>query len=307
MSKVVVVKFTDRADNGQYNREEYRLLLQTGLKAVAEETNAYFAMKKIIPKGVIGMKTNCLTGRLLSTPIALTEALTEILTSNGHINDNNIIIWDRTNRELSEAGFKLNASSFGVRCLGTDTNGIGYDDNFETYGEVSTRISRLLTTIVDYNINLPILKDHSLAGLSAGLKNMYGAIFNPNKYHDNHCTPYAAHVSSLPTIKRKNCLTIIDAVRVQYNGGPGFMGEYQVSYGGLILSRDPVSADRIGLEIVQGFRLKNNLPPLEKAGRPVKYLNVGEEIGLGISDLSKINLTVLNLDHNGNTKTGELF
>ena len=185
--------------------------------------------------------------------------------------------------------------------------GVGYDNNFETYGELSTRLSRIMTEMVDMNINMPILKDHSLAGLSGGMKNMFGAIFNPNKYHDNHCSPYAAHVSALATVKRKNRLTVIDAARVQYNGGPGFMPEYLVDFGSIILSNDPVSADRVGLEILERLRSKNSLPPLEQTGRPVEYLQVGEEIGLGTADISKIDLTIVNLNPDGTFNNGELL
>jgi len=307
MSKVVVVKYPEAEKKGRYSREEYRLILQAGLKQLSGETSTYQAVKKTIPNGTIGMKTNCLTGRFFSTPPELIDALADLLTTNNHIKDNQLVIWERTNRELKEAGYKLNASSFGRRCLGTDTNGVGYGSNFETYGEVSTRLSRIMTDTVDMNINLPVLKDHSLAGLSGGLKNMYGAICNPNKFHDNHCSPYAAHVSALETIKSKNRLTIIDAARVQYNGGPGFMSEYLADYGGIIMSTDPVSADRIGLEILERLRSENKLPNLEQAGREVKYLQIGEDIGLGTADMSKIELTVINVDQNGTAHNGGLL
>ena len=39
-----------------------------------------------------------------------------------------------------------------------------------------------------------VVKDHDLAGVSAGLKNWYGVIHNPNKYHDSCCDPYVADV-----------------------------------------------------------------------------------------------------------------
>lgn len=303
----MIVKYPEAENKGRFNREEYRLMLQAGLKQLTGETSVYQAVKRTVPNGIIGMKTNCLTGRFFSTPPELIDALTDLLTTNNHIKENQLVVWERTNRELKEAGYELNASSFGRRCLGTDTYGVGYSSNFETYGEVSTRLSRIMSETVDININIPVLKDHSLAGLSAGLKNMYGAICNPNKFHDNHCTPYAAHVSALETIKRKNRLTLIDAARVQYNGGPGYLSEYLTDFGGIILSVDPISADRIGLEIIERLRSKNNLPSLEQAGRPVGYLQIGEDIGLGTADMSKIDLSVINVDQNGTVHSGELL
>jgi uncharacterized protein (DUF362 family) len=303
MSLVVVIKYLNQISDG---KEEYRLMLKAGLLNLAGSSDINESISKFIPAGTVGIKTNCLVRKFNSTPVPLAEALAEILIAAGH-NGNDIIVWDRTNRELESAGYKLNASSTGVRYLGTDTTGFDYSRDFYNSGPVDSLISRIITDSVVSNINLPVLKDHSIAGLSAGLKNMYGAINNPNKYHDNNCDPYAAHVSNLAPIKKKNRLIIIDAVKVQYNGGPGYDSRYLHNYNGIILSNDPVSADRIGLEIVEYCRKINSLPSLEKAGRPVKYLDSAESLGLGIAALDKINLKVLTVNKDGQTAPGKLL
>jgi hypothetical protein len=43
------------------------------------------------------------------------------------------------------------------------------------------------------------------------LKNMYGVIHNPNKYHPNGCNPYIADLNMLPEIRTRMRLTICDA------------------------------------------------------------------------------------------------
>jgi uncharacterized protein (DUF362 family) len=154
---------------------------------------------------------------------------------------------------------------------------------------------------------MPVLKDHSLAGLSGGFKNMYGAVHNPNKYHDNNCDPYAAHVSNLAPIREKTRLIIIDAVNVQYNGGPGYDSRYLENYGGVIIAKDPVAADTIALEILEKLRAKNNLPDLATAGRPVKYIKTAEALGLGVADRNKIDLIVLTADGDGQVSKGDLI
>ena len=306
MSHVVVIRYPDRSSKDNISKEEYRAMLNAGLMNLAKSSNVKTSITKFIPVGTVGIKTNCLTRKFNSTPVPLADSLAELLIDTG-FNENDIIIWDRTNRELESAGYKLNASSYGIRYLGTDTTGFGYDNNFYHSGPVDSLISRIITETVQSNINMPILKDHSIAGLSAGLKNMYGAINNPNKYHDNNCDPFAAHVANLEPIKKKNRLSIIDAVKIQYNGGPGYDSRYLSDYGGIIISDDPVAADRIGLEIVEHCRKINNLSTLEKAGRPVKYLNSAETIGLGTANLNKIDLKVLTVDKNGQTAPGVLL
>ena len=306
MSRVVVMKSSSSDPPGKLTRERYRALIEIGMKNLGGINNSKLAMRKLIPSGKVGMKTNCLARKFNSTPIALTDALADLLTDSG-IKMNDIIVWERTNWELESAGFKINASSTGQRCFGTDTDGIGYSHDFFISGDVNALVSRILTEMVDYNINVPVLKDHSVAGLSAGIKNLYGMINNPNKWHTNNCDPYAAYVASLEPIKSKNQLTVIDAVRVQYNGGPGYDSRYLEQYNGLIISDDPVAADRIGLEIVQHLRKQNNLPSLEKAERPVKYLASAEKIGLGVADISKIDLKVIMVDAHGGQGMGALF
>ena len=81
-------------------------------------------------------------------------------------------------------------------------------------------------------INVPVLKDHDLAGVTMAMKNFYGAIHNPNKYHDNNCNPYIAELNTSPIIKDKTRLIVCDALLAQYNGGPAFKPQYTWNYGG---------------------------------------------------------------------------
>lgn len=286
--------------------DQYAHLLQLGLGALTSESSGESAIRKLLPNGPIGMKTNCLTGKFNSTPVPLVDALAGILESAGW-QSNDIVVWERTSHELQKAGFELNASSFGRRCLGTDANGVGYGREFQSVGESSSLISRILEETVSSNINLPVLKDHSIAGLSGGMKNMFGAINNPNKFHNNNCDPHVADVSMMDPIRSKNRLTIINATRVQYHNGPGYDPAQVAVYGGIILSDDPVAVDRIGLEIVEQYRREAGLPSLEKANRPAKYLQAAQKHGLGEADLSAIELKVLVVNDRGRARGGKLF
>ena len=76
---------------------------------------------------------------------------------------------------------------------------------------VCGHLSKILTNLTNRTVNLPVLKDHNLAGLSGSMKNMYGVIHNPNKYHLNNCNPYVAELNALAEIK--NSLGILDHCR----------------------------------------------------------------------------------------------
>lgn len=306
MSRVVVVRHEGAISGEPLPTGSYMNMLKEALTVLTGETENLASVRKLLPRGAVGMKTNCLTGKLNSTPVALVNALSGILEDAGW-NANDIVVWERTNRELQKAGFKLNASSFGRRCLGTDANGVGYSTRFYSAGESSSLVSRILEKVVTVNINMPVLKDHSIAGLSGGLKNMFGAINNPNKYHDNNCDPHAAEVSMMSPIRSRNRLTVMDAVQVQFQNGPGYDQRFLVRYGGVILSDDPVAADRIGLEIVERLRNKGGLPNLAEAGRPATYLRTAEKLGLGVATMSDIDLKVLVVDNKGRARPGELL
>jgi len=306
MSSVVVVKLAQCPPDGKIDSGTYRRLLEIGMAALDPGLNLKSALAAIFPGGMVGFKTSCLARKFNSTPVALVDALTGLLVNQG-FDANDLIVWERTSRELADAGFVLNASGQGVRFLGTDANGIGYAREFSTSGEVSSLVSRIMTDLIQHSVNLPVLKDHSIAGLSAGMKNMYGAIHNPNKFHANCCDPYCAHVNNLEPIRQKHRLTIIDTVRVQYDGGPGYMAPFMATFGALVISRDPVAADRVGLEILEKLRKDHGRPPLAQVGREVKYLKTAKSIGLGEEDLARIDLRVITVDEIGNAEAGELF
>jgi uncharacterized Fe-S center protein len=140
------------------------------------------------------------------------------------------------------------------------------------------------------------LKDHSLAGVAGAMKNYYGVVHNPNKYHDNNCDPYVAEINALPIVKNKNVLIIMDLTRMQYQGGPGYRGEYSVRHGAIMISVDPVAIDAAGERIINDYRTQNNLPTLADSERPPKWLKTAEKLGLGVADMNNIDLIEVAID-----------
>ncbi len=306
MSRVVVVKHASGKSGERLNADQYRQLLMIGFSRLFGGKSLVDKIRNLLPEGAVGLKTNCLTGKFNSTPVPLIDALTGILEEAGW-GSNDIVIWERTSRELKAAGFKLNASGFGRRCFGTDANNIGYGRRFHTFGDSSSLISNILEQAVAGNINLPVLKDHSIAGLSGGMKNMFGAINNPNKFHGNCCDPHVAEVSMMEPIRIKNRLTIMDATRVQYHNGPGYDPACIEGYGSIMISTDPVAVDAVGYAVIERLRKQKELPSLEQAKRPARYLRTAQELGLGTADMKSIDLQVITVDDKGRSKPGDLF
>ena len=241
------------------------------------------------PDDVVGIKINALGGRQIATRPAVVDAVVEGLTTAG-LPAENIIIWDRLTEELQKAGFVINRSTRGVKCFGTDKS---YDSQPEIIGSIGSCFSSIVSSRCTALINIPVLKDHDLSGVSLSLKNFYGAIHNPNKYHDNYCDPYIADLNTHPYIKDKLRLIVCDGLTMQYQGGPAYKPQWSRTFSTLLLSRDPVAIDRIATALIEDERKKQALPTLKEAGRDPVHIATAARKGLGTDDINHIDLVTL--------------
>jgi uncharacterized protein (DUF362 family) len=249
--------------------------------------------KKIVRPGeVVGLKVNTIAGPGLSTHKALVDAICERLKQAG-VKASDIVIWDRQNAELERVGFQLTNDGNRERIVGSDDKSAGYEEQDSVYGSVNTRFSKLLTRTCQCMINLPVLKDHGISGVTLAMKNMYGVINNPYKFHDNNCSPYIADLNMLPEIRKKFRLVICDAMTGCYEGGPSFHPQYTWQHNSLLVAADWVALDHTGWQIIARKRAEMKMKTLEEVGRPPKYIAVAADAqhGLGINDPARIALT----------------
>jgi uncharacterized protein (DUF362 family) len=120
------------------------------------------------------------------------------------------------------------------------------------------------------------------------MKNFYGAIHNPNKYHDHNCDPYVADVVGHRFIGPKWRLTVCDGVRAQYNGGPGVNPGFAWSFGGLMVGTDFVAADAVAADLLDARRKEAGLKSLADDGRPPRHIVTAGARGLGEAELDRI-------------------
>ena len=263
-------------------------LLDRAMQTLCDRDHAVEAWSKLVRPGeTVGLKVNALGGRGLSSNLQLIEAICERLQEAG-IKAGDIVVWDRETDEMERAGFRIAMGGNGVQCFGTDR--LDYEQELVTHGSVGSRLSRILTQRCNVLINLPVLKDHDGAGATIALKNMYGVIHNPNKYHPNGCNPYIADLNMLPEIRTRMRLTICDATTAQYEGGPAYKPEYSWRHNALIVSQDPVALDYTGWQIIERKRAEKGLKTLEAEGRAPHYIATAADAGhqLGTNDPGRI-------------------
>ncbi len=287
-SRVVIAR-DEALSKGQpaEHAELIKKLLDASLQKLTGAADATAAWRKFVsPKDRVGIKVNTLG---FPTQPAVADAIAAGVRQAG-VPAENIIIWDRFDSELTHAGFKLNKSGSGVQCRGTNTEDYssGYQDKLETAGGVESRFSRILAEQVDVVIGVPVLKDHHMSGVTLAMKNFYGVINNPDKYHANGCDPFIVDVISHPLISKKWRLTVLDGVKAQYHGGPGRHPGSAWAYGGLLVATDFVALDAVGADLLAGRRKERGLKSFEEENRPARHIATAAARGLGQADLKKI-------------------
>jgi uncharacterized protein (DUF362 family) len=292
-SKVVVARDAAlHTAGGSLDEKRVADLLDRAIAAYTGLDKPVEAWKRIVPVGkVIGMKVNGLGGKPIATHLALTLAICERLQQAG-VKPGEIVVWESHRSDLERAGYTISTDRSRIRCIGTDMDGFGYEEKPAAFGSISVNFTKILTRECDFVINLPVLKDHDLAGVTFSLKNFYGAIQQPAELHGNACDPGIADLNCIPALRNKFRFTIGDAMSSIYQGGPVFRPEHLWYPNALIVGHDPVAIDYTGWKMVERKRAEMGLPTLESTGRPTTFLVTAADQAhrLGTNDPTHIHL-----------------
>jgi len=263
--------------------------LNEALKQLTRKNSEQTAWGEFVSKkDVVGIKLNCLAGRGLSPHPELVSAIVNCLKTVG-VKDDNIILFDRTDRDLTSAGFEINRGS-GVKCFGNNQD---FESEPTQMGSVGSCLSLIFSKMCSVIINVGVLKDHDLSGVSVCMKNLFGLIHNPNKYHFYTCNPYLADLVSYDMVRKKVRLNICDSIIAQYHGGPSRKTQFQWQLGEILVSSDIVAIDSIGAQIIEEKRKEKGMRSLKDDGREPIWLKTSEDKSAGIADLKKVE--VINL------------
>ena len=291
-SKVVVARDPAlHGQDGQLDEKRLLALLDRAIAAYTGHDDPVAAWKRIVPVGqVIGLKTNGLGGKGISTHLALVLAIAERLQQAG-VKPGEILVWDRNARDLEACGLTISTDPGRIRCYGSDV--AGFEDEPAAFGSaVNVKLAKILTRECAMVIGLPILKDHGGAGVTFAMKNMYGVVQHPQELHAGGCNPYVADLNCIPAVRRKVRFTIGDALTSVYDGGPGFHPERLWQPNALIVGEDRVAIDQTAWQIIERKRADAGMKTLEAAGRPPRYIATAADADhqLGVNDPQRINL-----------------
>jgi uncharacterized protein (DUF362 family) len=245
------------------------------------------AWSKIVPVGkTIGLKVNGLGGKGIATHPVLVHAICERLQQAG-VKPGQIVIFEQRTKFLADCGFQHVDKPGAIRSLSSEI--YGYEQQPVAFGTAKVHLAKALT-LCDMVINLPILKDHSLAGLTFAMKNMYGVVEKPQELHAAGCNPSVADLNAIPAIHQKVRFTIGDALSSVYDGGPGFHPERLWYPNALVVGADRVAIDHVAWQMIEHKRAEAGVPTLEAAGRPPRYIATAADAAhaLGTNDPAHI-------------------
>jgi len=137
-----------------------------------------------------------------------------------------------------------------------------------------TKVHELILSS-DVFINVPVLKGHGSAVITASMKNHMGIVWDRGFWHRNNLNQCIADFAAY----RKPDLNVVDAYRVLTKRGPrGVSEEDVVMMKSLILSKDIVAADAAAAKLFG----------VEPANVP--HIKLAHDAGLGTMDLTKLSI-----------------
>ena len=268
-SKVVVAQNSRLVNGPEVHRALLGETLEKMLLALTGKPTTGEAWGTILrPDDVVGLKFNRSGQDVIRTTTAMADTLVASLVNAG---------WGLEQIVLIEA-----PSGFTERA-GTRPPRSGYDPHTTDFGSGSDQFAAVLRQITAL-ISVPFLKTHNITGMTCALKNLsHGLIKHPARYHANGCSPYIADVVGSSPIRSKLRLALVDAMRVVYDGGPDATAATLGDEGALLISRDPVAADSVALEVLNRTRERHGLEPIAASAAEIPYLAAAHERGLGIA------------------------
>jgi uncharacterized protein (DUF362 family) len=261
LSRVVVVRDDASLAGSVMQQSVIQTMMDEGIKRLTDVADVGDAWKSLFPGitagSVIGVKINCLFSRMSTHPpvtAAVVDGLKRMTLDGSPFPENNIVVWDWQSGQLTAAGYKINKGTTGVRCMSTSS--YYSNETFQVDRSPAQKLSKFITQECLYLVNVSVLKNHFMSGVSLSMKNHYGSVSNPDLLqHDGGGIGSIPSINALAPIRSKQVVVICDAIFGVISGGPD--NSPQVSPKSILLSRDPVAMDATGAKMLESNGCKS--------------------------------------------------
>jgi len=319
--RVIEVRDEGCIAGGKYQAGPIEQMIHRGMTELTAAPSWQDAWRVFAQRGdVVGIKVCPVGGRNLCSDETVLRQVIAGLNEAG-VPNRDIIVFNRYATEVTDTGIdkwlppdiRWVAASPNMTELQQDMEGYDADHYMDMAlvlpgqslsNEHARRsyVARVVTQQVNKFINLPVLKHHQSAGVTIALKNMsHGMVNNVSRSHStptlNACGMFIPSVVSLPVIRQKAVLHIVDGVRAQYHGGPGGRPEFMWEHKTMYFATDPVAVDKIGWKAIDAKRAEKGMAPIASS-KPdakstflncqVEHIEIAGSLGLGEFDDARI-------------------
>ena len=269
-----------------------RVMIDRAVRALAGESDTGRAWLKFVrPDDRVLLKVNCLGTRFASSAVEVTGAVAEALRAVG-VPDENLLVMDMFASNMIGGRYRMTSVPGRMRVMAH--RDAGYHRGWIEAGPARAKLSKLLTWSTAV-IDIPPIKDHDLAGVTCAMKNVtFGAVEKPHLNHDV-INEAICHLWALDEIRSRVRLIIADGSSVLYEGGPKYRGSMHARHDRIYATADPVAMDAIAHQLIAALRSTNGLRTLAAVGRPPRYIDLAEEMGLGVADPARIDHQLIEL------------
>lgn len=281
-SRVVVVHHSGVWTGSTPDADIVLQMLDVGISTLTDVPDALAVWRALFDSDErVLLKVNCIVYNGPTQPAAA-YGVAQRLQDAGLVAEN-VLIFDRTDNELAAAGYTINEGGPGIQCHGSRGDG-----SEAALTQATVRFYQELDAC-DAIVNIPTPKQHSMAGVSAAMKNHYGSVNRPGSLHGDWCDPAIAELNVQPSVRDKTRLIVGAALNVS----PRDWNQPERE-NALLFSFDPVALDTVARDIVVRHRQALGL----SAGYLIdgaRQLDTAQRLNLGATDANLIDLREVDL------------
>jgi uncharacterized protein (DUF362 family) len=310
-ARVVTVEDRQATEAFRPVPERIEAMVERGIKAITGKPTSRDAWLSLLAtQDIVGIKVYSTPGRNSGTRPSVAAAVAKSLMAAGFA-PRQIIVWDKSEVDLREAGFFELTDALGIRVAASASAGYDPKEFYDTplignltYGDYEfghtgegigrkSFVSKLVTQDMTKIINLTPLLNHNLAGVSGNLYGLaVGSVDNSFRFESDagRLAKAVPEIYAMAAVGDKVVLSITDALICQYEGGQRGLLHYSSVQNQLRFSRDPVALDMLSVKELDRQRRTAKSPYLKPNFE--LYVNAGL-LELGVNDVSRIQVETL--------------
>jgi hypothetical protein len=307
-STIFVSQDPNAIDQFVENTAVTRRMVDRLVCAVTGQPDVALAWRSLVaPTDKVGIKVAAAGGRYFGSHRGIVNAIVAGLEQAG-VPRSRIVVWDRDMNDLRDTGYVRERGGYDVASVPPIT---GYDKAqtfsapvlgkliwgdalfLEKQGKLGKKrieadqlssnscLAAVLSKGITKIINVPVLSDEAGCGVAGAIYNM--TVPNIDNWRRFTQTEGDAASSLLELyaderVGGKVVLTIMDALLVQYAGGPRFNPNYSFHHRTIYASKFPAALDANAYRLIEGWRKQAKLPSITKRA---EWLESGADLNLG--------------------------